>query len=163
LKRAIDGKKHSNKVDSIENGKESNQAPPLPADIQNALQAVPSDQRKTLARLISLIISRQHHGPLPDGETIKVYNKEISEGGNRLMKLVEMQTSHRIDIEKYGARRSFNQSYLGQWMGFGIAIFFGLVAWDLAKNDHEVSATLIGTVDLASLVALFYLGKKSEK
>lgn len=88
---------------------------------------------------------------MPDGETIKVYSEVIPNGDDRLMKTVEVQLEHRIEIE--GVKRTFNQSSTGQWMGFGIAIMFGLAAWDLAKSGHDVTATIIGVVDLVALVA----------
>jgi hypothetical protein len=76
---------------------------------------------------------------------------------------VETQLTHRIDIEKTGVRRSFNQSSTGQWMGFGIAIFFGFIAWDLAKSGETVVAMVLGGIDLVAIVAIFITGKMAKK
>ena len=54
------------------------------------------------------------------------------------MSTVEKQLDHRIEIEKTGVKRSFNQSSTGQWMGFVIAIVFGFISWDLAKSGFTV-------------------------
>ncbi len=71
------------------------------------------------------------------------------------MKTVEKQQDHRIEIEKIGIRRSFNQSSTGQWMGFFISIVFGIIAWDLSKRGFQITATILGTVDLVALVTVF--------
>ncbi len=78
------------------------------------------------------------------------------------MSTVEKQLYHRIEIENTGIKRSFNQSSTGQWMGFVIAIVFGLIAWDLAKSGFTVAASILGTVDLVALVAIFITGKLSK-
>jgi len=75
------------------------------------------------------------------------------------MSTIEKQLDHRIEIEKIGVKRSFNQSSTGQWMGFAIAIVFGFIAWDLAKAVFTVAASILGTVDL---VAIFITGKLSK-
>jgi hypothetical protein len=59
--------------------------------------------------------------------------------------------------------RTFNQSSTGQWMAFGLAIFFGIVAWDLARNGHEAIAGIIAGIDLTGLVAVFITGRILKK
>ena len=99
---------------------------------------------------------------MPDGESLKVYNEIIPNGGDRLMSTVEKQLAHRIEIEKTGVTRTFNQSSTGQWMGFIIAVVFGLISWDLAKSGFTVAASILGTVDLVALVAIFITGRLSK-
>lgn len=79
------------------------------------------------------------------------------------MNNVETQLEHRIAIEKEGVKRSFNQSSTGQWFGFIIALVFGIIAWDLAKSGDQVTATILGTVDIVALVTVFITGKRSNK
>ena len=47
-------------------------------------------------------------------------------------------------------------------MGFVIAIVFGFISWDLAKSGFTVVASILGTVDLVALVAVFITGKLSK-
>lgn len=129
----------------------------LSGEIIEAISELSEDKKQILIRALS--VSKSHSGPLPDGETIKSYNEVITNGGDRLMATVEKQLEHRIEIEKISVLRSFNQSSTGQWMGFLIAICFGVIAWDLAKTGHTVVASILGTVDLVALVAVFITGK----
>lgn len=133
----------------------------ITVEVAEVIKGLPEEKQQTLIR--ALAVKKQYSGPLPDGDSIKIYNEVIPNGGDRLMSSVEKQLNHRIDVEKIGVRRSFNQSSTGQWMGFSIAIVFGLIAWDLAKSGQTVVASILGTVDLVALVAIFITGKLSKK
>lgn len=131
------------------------------SEVAEVIRGLPTEEKKTIIR--ALAVKQSHSGPLPDGDTIRIYSEVIPNGGDRLMSTVERQLEHRFTIENIGVRRTFNQSSTGQWMGFGIAIVFGLIAWDLAKSGHEVVASILGTVDLVALVAIFITGKSQNK
>lgn len=57
------------------------------------------------------------------------------------------------------------QAYLA-WAGivsaFLLSVAFLVVAGWLILGDHEVSGTILGTVDLVSLVAIFITRQRSE-
>lgn len=130
-------------------------------EVAQIIRELPESKKKPI--LQALIMKQSHSGPLPDGDTIKIYSEVIPNGGDRLMLTVEKQLDHRIDMENKGLIRTFNQSSTGQWMGFGIAMFFGLIAWDLARNNHDVAASILGTIDLVALVAVFVTGRFRKK
>lgn len=140
--------------------KEAQKSEEIPVEVAEVIKDLPKEKRQTLIRALS--VKRSYSGPLPDGESIKIYDEVIPNGGDRLMSTVEKQLDHRIEIEKTGVKRSFNQSSTGQWMGFAIAIVFGFIAWDLAKAGFTVAASILGTVDLVALVAIFIAGKLSK-
>ncbi len=130
----------------------------LDKELATVLKTLPEEKQKVIIQ--ALTITQQHHsGPLPDAETIRTYNEVIPNGGDRLMSTVENQLNHRITIEKDGVKRTFNQSSTGQWMAFIIAVVFGVIAWDLSKTGHELSAQILGSFDLVALVAVFVTGK----
>jgi len=146
-------KNHAKKTESLTED--------ISPDVAKVIQSLPQDKRQTIVQALSI---KQHYsGPLPDGENIRIYNEVIPNGGDRLMTTVETQLSHRIEIENKGVKRSFNQSSTGQWMGFAIAVFFGLIAWDLSKSGHQVTASILGTIDIVALVAVFITGKSRNK
>lgn len=134
----------------------------MPQEVATIIKDLPEQKRRTLIKFFSFSIS-QHSGPLPDGETLRIYNEQIPNGGDRLMANVERQLEHRITLETTGVRRSFNQSNTGQWMAFGIAAIFGLIAWDLGKNDHDALAGVVAGIDIVGLVAVFIIGKAKQR
>ncbi|MBK5214966.1 MAG: DUF2335 domain-containing protein [Flavobacteriaceae bacterium] len=126
-------------------------------EIAEVIKELPEEQRKTVVR--ALIFRRNHSGPLPDGETIKIYSEVIPNGGDRLMTTVEKQLEHRIEIEKEGLQKTYKQSGRGQIFGFIIAIIFGVIAWDLGRRGEVVIASILGAVDLVALVTVFITGQ----
>lgn len=132
----------------------------LTPEVATAIKALPKDKQQVIVRALTI---QRHSGPLPDGETLRIYSEVIPDGGNRVMATVETQLIHRIDLEKESVKRSYNQSSTGQWMAFFIAIVFGVIAWDLAKSGQEVTASIIGGIDLVGLVAVFITGRVAKK
>lgn len=126
-------------------------------DIETSSQ----EQRREVKGKLSY--KKHYSGLLPDGENIKIYNEVIPNGGDRLMKTVEKQVSHRIEMEKTVREEPlFNQYSTGQWMGFIIAIALGFIAWHLAMKGHAVVASILGGADLAALVAVFIIRGKAD-
>lgn len=79
------------------------------------------------------------------------------------MRTVEAQVEHRISLEKDAERRTFNQRGVGQTMGFVIAIVFGLISWDLARNGYGAVSAILGSIDLVALVAVFVIGQNQKE
>jgi uncharacterized membrane protein len=125
----------------------------IPVEVAHILNDLPGEKKKQILQFLA--ISKNHTGPLPDGDTIRVYNEVIPNGGDRLMSSVEKQLDHRIKLETIGVHRTFNQSSTGQWLGFFIALVFGVIAWDLIRHDHVVGGSILGTLDLVALVTIF--------
>lgn len=96
----------------------------IPIEIAEVIKDLPEEKKQTLIKAWS--VKKHYSGPLPDGESIKIYDEVIPNGGDRLMSTVEKQLDHRIEIEKTGVKRSFNQSSTGQWMGFLLLLFLAL-------------------------------------
>ncbi len=111
----------SNQKPQVANEKVDN-SEEIPVEVAQVIKGLPKEKQLPLIRALS--VKKHYSGPLPDGESIKIYNDVIPNGGDRLMATVEKQLDHRIDVENIGVRRTFNQSSTGQWMGFFIAIVF---------------------------------------
>lgn len=137
--------------------KKQNQEIVIPQQLEKVIADLPKEKQTIV---LEALIAKQHSGPLPDGETLRIYNEVIPNGGDRLMKTVENQVEHRMTLEKDAERRTLNQSGVGQVMGFVIAILFGLISWNLAMNGHDWVAGVLGTIDLGALVAVFIKGRK---
>lgn len=150
------GKKDTKVNDKLSTIKDkSNEIDP---EVATVIKSLPDKDQKIIIRAIAF--SEEYSGPLPDGETIKVYNKVIPNGGDRLMFQVEKQLDHRIKIENNGIRRTYNQSSTGQWMAFFIALFFGAIAWDLSTRGYQVTASILGVIDIVALVTVFITGRR---
>jgi hypothetical protein len=75
----------------------------IPVEAVEIIEKLNADDARIIVRAFSVIQS----GPLPSGREIQIYNKEIPNGGDRLMKNAETQLAHRIEIEKSSVTRTF--------------------------------------------------------
>jgi len=135
----------------------------LPSEVEIILDSVPKDKRTIVLKQIQTLMTvKTHRGPLPDAESLRIYNDFIPDGGDRLMKEVEKQSDHRILMEQLVVKRQFNQSSIGQIFALIIALFALTIAWDLAKNDKQVVGGIIGGATVLGLVATFIVGRKKQ-
>jgi uncharacterized membrane protein len=85
-----------------------------------ALNKIPEDKKELLA---GLVIEKTTHirsvrsAPLPEPSELAVYNQIIPNGADRIMKMAEAQTVHRIEIEKTVIFSQKNQAFRGQVLG----------------------------------------------
>ncbi|MEN5213154.1 DUF2335 domain-containing protein [Elizabethkingia anophelis] len=108
-------------------------------------------------------MSKSHSGPLPDVETLHGYNEIIPNGGERLMKQVELQGEHRRKIESSVIKWNNLQSLIGQIFGLLIAVGILYASYELAMNGHDGVAGALGTTTIGSLVGIFVYGKRKQK
>lgn len=137
----------------------------LPVELERIIQFVPEEkQEEALKAILSLSIktSSEFIGPLPPPSILADYNHTIKDGAERIMKMAENQSSHRIEMEKHAIKEELLQSKRGQSFGFILAIFGILVAFVLAYLGHDTVAGIFGTTTIVGLVTIFVIGKKRQ-
>jgi uncharacterized membrane protein len=143
----------------------------LPADVQVVqkeveaalAQSVAPEQRGAISQRIMRAVvrfTRVHRGPLPDGETITIYNREIPNGGDRLMKQVENQAAHRQKLEEFMVRDQASARQQGQWISCVLCLFFGWISYSLGMNGHDVLAGMVATTTIIGVITVFVLGRR---
>lgn len=104
-----------------------------------------------------------HSGPLPAPRTLREYNEIIPNGAERIVTVFEKQSDHRMNLEKKVVGRQTFQSLLGQIFGFILAVVFLIAGFYLVIDGHEVAGITIFSLDIVGLVAVFVIGKASQK
>lgn len=117
-------------------------------EFQNILQRMPPDEQKKVIQSISISSFHAYSGPLPAPESLDQYNKIIPDGAERIMRMAENQSNHRIGIENLVVGGQVKQSGRGQIFGLIIAFITIGASVLLAMYDHEVVAGIIGGVQL---------------
>jgi uncharacterized membrane protein len=117
-----------------------------------------------ITTMIEIKHKEEHHsGPLPHPKILKKYDKIIPNGAERIVKVFEKQSDHRISLEKRVVWSQTFQSVMGQIMGFIIAIVFLIAGFYLVINGHEAAGITIFGLDIVGLVAVFVVGKYQQK
>lgn len=127
----------------------------FPKEVSSALNKLTAPEQKTVISFIA----KSHSGPLPSPETLEEYDRIIPDGGDRLMKQVENQQTHRHEIEKKSVDRSLNQSSTGQWIGGVLCVLVLIISWDLIRCGHDAAGATLAGIDLVALATVFVLRK----
>lgn len=137
----------------------------LPKDLEEIIQYIPDEKKDEVLRIItarSIQTASTFSGPLPPPSILGDYNSIIPNGAERIMKMAENQSSHRIDLEKHAIKEELRQSKNGQIFGFILAILGMLIAFGLASLGHDTVAGIFGTTTIIGLVTIFVIGKRKQ-
>ena len=126
-------------------------------------EGIKKEKKEQIISAISFSFSKIHIGPLPDPETLAEYSKLIPEGADRIMKMAESQSSHRMALEKKAIFGQTNQSLVGQIFALIIGISGIIASTYCALNGHDAFASILGGTTIVSLVYTFIRGKKYQE
>lgn len=121
-------------------------------------------------KVISILASRHHQGPLPTPEDLAHYNTIIPNGAERIMRMAEKEQAHRIELNKNEQVGKFE--YLkaetalksnGQWFAVGTILLFAILSGMFVYHAQYIYAFWIMTGSLVAIVAIFVTGKYIER
>ena len=119
-------------------------------DIIEAVKRNPTILEEPEIQAVMVHQQKVHSGPLPAAEDIGLYNQAIPNGGDRLMKMAEIEM--RKEEQRIQKR--------GQLLAFGVVgLFTGLSAY-LAYLGDTTSAALLMGAGLVSIVGAFLYSNK---
>jgi uncharacterized membrane protein len=102
----------------------------------------------------------EHQGPLPPPEDLQRYDQVMPGLADRIVSMAEREQMHRHAMQEVSVRGGLDIAKRGQLLGFAIAIIVLGVALALVLLGHETAGTVIASVDLASLAAVFAVGRQ---
>ena len=100
---------------------------------------------------------------MPSPRTLKGYEEILPGCAERIIKSFEIQSTHRQSLEKKVVKGQVNQSFIGQILGFIIALLFLLAGTHLIANDHDIAGAVISSLDIVGLVGIFVLRKYNRQ
>lgn len=122
------------------------------------LSSIPENKRPKLAA-----ITIERSGPLPLPSELAAYDQIIPNGADRIMKMAEAQTVHRIEIEKIVIKSQQGQAWRGQVFGLIIGLAGLGLATLAAMNGQPWFGGIIGGATLVSLVSAFLYSQQKTK
>ncbi len=111
--------------------------------------------------------STHSHGPAADGEVsapsgtlpppdvVSQYERVLPGAADRIMRMMESQAEHRMEMERSLVDGAVRTERLGQIFGLSVVLLAFLVSAWLIVNEHSVSGTVLGVTDLIGLVVVF--------
>ena len=109
------------------------------------------------------LVSYQRSGPLPAPAELAAYNQIIPNGADRVMKLAEMQASHRMEIERCVISSQQGSVARGQYFGlFSVLIAIGCATF-AAVSGMQTFASVLGGTTVLGLAGAFVGGKYLQR
>jgi uncharacterized membrane protein len=127
--------------------------------------AVPAQDQtpQTGMPILSVELIEKFSGTLPPPDVLRGYNEIVPGAAERIIKMAEQQAQHRQSLERIVVEGGSKRANTGMWLGFIISmVVLGLSAV-LIFNGYQVAGTVIGSVDLVSLAAVFVIGRVDQR
>ncbi len=87
----------------------------IPEEVKPILKKLPEKEKNTVvSAIMALSVKRMWTGPIPPPDILAGYNDIIPDGAERILRMAEKQSDHRIELEKTVINRELNQSGRGQ-------------------------------------------------
>ncbi len=100
-------------------------------------------------------------GELPAADTVEAYEQVLPGAADRIVRMLEQQSAHRMEMERTLARSAARTERLRQVLGVGIVLVVFIVATRLITGGHEAPGTVLALADLVLLAAV-YLGRSHQ-
>jgi uncharacterized membrane protein len=107
------------------------------------------------------MISEQWSGPLPHPGDLEQYEAIVPGAAAMILASFGEQGNHRRKQENRLILGNEIRSFIGQIMAFVIALAFLFASYRLINSGHQVSGSVVGTVDLVALVTVFIVGRRA--
>jgi uncharacterized membrane protein len=158
-------KKKDKKVDRSASAKKSvpKETEVIPPEITEEILAQIGFSKKDLPKIKSMIRLLHYEGIFPPPGFLKGYEEVLPGAADRIFKLTENNADQRIKRETKKLAIESRNSLLGLVFGFIIAVAFLSGAVYLTVKGYPIPGTLLGTLDIVSLVSVFVIGTKSKQ
>lgn len=123
-------------------------APTRGASQNRAETAAPGNQEAGAKPDPQAVVSRQEvswSGALPPPGALREFDELIPNGAERIMRLTEQETAHRISYEDRALDANIAESRRGQWLGASISILaLGCAIGAVALGSPYVAIAFLG-------------------
>jgi uncharacterized membrane protein len=97
---------------------------------------------------------------MPPPEMLREYGEVYQDAPRIILQSFEAQGVHRRRIEDYAVKSASRRSYAGLIVGFVVAMAFLIASFLLIMAGHGWEGTVLGTIDIVGLVAVFVYGSQ---
>jgi len=144
-----------------------NQKKPKKTSLQKPVGEIANSPNKVTATVTPEIQQKQQavlaeahffRGPIPHPAVLAQYNSVLPDAANRIIGMAERQETHRQTMERHVIEEDMKRSKLGLWLGFVLALIFGIGAIYLLSIGKSLEGlatifTTVGTVAGGFIIA----------
>ncbi|MFS1663361.1 DUF2335 domain-containing protein [Streptococcus sp. zg-JUN1979] len=132
---------------------------------QQVLDIIEEQPEEVQEAVANMLISEQvtYKGPIPPPSLLQQFDNIIPDGADRIMKMAEAQSGHRIEMEKLVVKANNRDSFAGVLFGGTIGVVAILGSIWLIANDKNIQGFILLIGTLASLISVYLKGNMSDK
>jgi len=93
-------------------------------------------------------------GPIPPPQILQQYNSIVPDAAERIIRMAEKQSEHRIKLEANVINSGVIKSYIGMFLATCIALYGLYIAKEIAINGNPWAAGIIAALDLGGLISV---------
>jgi uncharacterized membrane protein len=93
-------------------------------------------------------------GPIPPPQILQQYNQVVPDAAERIIRMAEKQSDHRIDLERKVVDSNIRKSYIGMVLATIIALYGLYIAKEISINGNPWAAGIIAALDLGGLISV---------
>ncbi len=102
-------------------------------------------------------------GPLPSPQILQQYEQLIPGGAERILKMAEKQSDHRISMESQVIRWNIVKSKGGMMCAVVISLYALYVAKEIAIHGNPYAAATIAALDIGGLIGIALHNSEIQK
>ena len=102
-------------------------------------------------------------GPIPSPQILQQYNQIVPDAAERIIRMAEKQSDHRINLERKVVNSNITKSYLGMIFATIIALYGLYIAKEIAVNGNPWAAGIIVALDLGALISIAVYNGSTQK
>ncbi|MBI2095892.1 MAG: DUF2335 domain-containing protein [Candidatus Omnitrophica bacterium] len=107
--------------------------------------------------------STSFEGPIPPPQVLQQYNNIVSNAAERILRMAEKQSDHRLDLEKRVVYSNVKKSYVGMGLAAVIALYGLHIAKEIAINGNPATAGIIATLDIGGLISIAIYNVRAQR
>ena len=111
-----------------------------------------SQPRNPPQNLKTVVTHTEISGPIPPPQVLQQYNSIVPNAAERIIRMAEKQSDHRIDLERKVVDSSVVKSYLGMASATCIALYGLYIAKEISVHGHPWAAGIIAALDLGGII-----------
>jgi len=102
-------------------------------------------------------------GPIPPPQVLQQYNSIVANAAERIIRMAEKQSDHRMDLEKRVVYSNVRKSYVGMGLATIIALYGLYIAKEIAINGNPATAGIIAALDIGGLISIAIYNVQAQK
>ena len=102
-------------------------------------------------------------GPIPPPQVLQQYNGIVPGAAERIVRMAEKQSDHRMDLERKVVYSNIRKSHLGMVVAATIAIYGLYISKEIAVNGNPATAGIIASLDIGGLISIAVYNVRTQK